>query len=213
MIATHPWVEEEVPEPLARKHELVAALRLLGEVSARLDARSISSEELRRLTECCHDLGREAAVLPSLDARERSLEAGDMESRLVERGPISGRSNPVAPPLRMDAVGPGGIVRASAVFGSSFEGPSGMVHGGALLAAFDEVLAFGQVPSGHIGMTATVTVRLLGPVPLHERVEFTAGTDRVEGRKIFAWAHAYVGVRLAAEATATCIKPRQREAT
>ena len=26
MIAIHPWVEEEVPEPLARKHELVAAL-------------------------------------------------------------------------------------------------------------------------------------------------------------------------------------------
>lgn len=205
--ASHPWVEDDISEPLARRHELVSAIRRVAESAALIDVNRSDAADIHALKASCDNIASAVEGLPSLREVGGPHHASEVDRRLVERGPISGRSNAVAPPLTMSTPNGDGTIRASAVFSSLYEGPPGMVHGGVLLAAFDEVLAFGQVPSGQIGMTGTVTVKLLGPVPLNERVDFVAGTDRIDGKKIFVWAHANVDHRRVVEATAICIRP------
>ena len=116
----------------------------------------------------------------------------------VDYSPILGRSNPLAPPikLRLEERVLVGDVR----FGSAYEGPPGSVHGGIVAAAFDEVLGATQAMSGRPGMTGTLTVRYRTPTPLHTDLRFEAVLDRVEGRKLFCSARLLNGDTLCAEA-------------
>ena len=173
-----------------------------------MDVARADPEALHAVDRASRDLLELVSSLPSL-ASVGGPFASPEDAPLVERGPISGLCNALAPPLIMEQPEEGATtVRATAVFSRAYEGPPNMVHGGALLAAFDEVLAFGQVLSGHIGMTGTITVTLLGPVPIGEPVVFEAGPSNVEGRKTMVWATASVNGRVAAEATGVCIQPR-----
>ena len=66
------------------------------------------------------------------------------------------------------------------------------------MSAFDDLLGSAQTASGIAGYTGTLTVKMVRPTPLHERIDYEAGVDRVEGRKIFVWGTADCdGVRLA----------------
>ncbi|GAA1267557.1 PaaI family thioesterase [Pseudonocardia aurantiaca] len=205
----HPW-QRTVPasDLRASKHRLAAMVRALIAETVLVDASRARAEDLLAVQVACEDLLRSVSALPSL--RSRGGHHAVAEDRpLIERGPISGMSNPLAPPLVMSAVSGSSVVHATAVFGTAYEGPPNMVHGGVLLCVLDEVLAFGQIPSGAIGMTGTVTVKLIRPVPIGVRVDFEAGTESVEERKTRVWARALVDGQTAAEATAVCIRPRR----
>lgn len=69
-------------------------------------------------------------------------------------------------------------------FGPSFEGPPTRAHGGAVAAAFDEVMgAVFRVLGLPSAFTATLSVRYEAPAPLGEPLEFRAELAAVDGRK------------------------------
>ncbi len=116
----------------------------------------------------------------------------------MDNSPLAGDANPVAPPLRLRAVGE--RVEGTVVFGRAYEGPPGHVHGGFVAAAFDEVLGMVQSMSGEPGMTGTLTVKYRRPSPLYRELRFDAHVDRVDGRKIFTVGTLHDGETLLAEA-------------
>ena len=122
--------------------------------------------------------------------------------------PMIGRSNPLAPPIEVEADAEG-YVTARVVFGSAYEGPPGCVHGGYVAAAFDEVLGYAETFSGAPGMTGTLTVVYRSPTPLHTEVVFRAKIEKVEGRKVYVHGTLHAGERLCAESDAifVSIKP------
>jgi acyl-coenzyme A thioesterase PaaI-like protein len=65
------------------------------------------------------------------------------------------------------------------------------VHGGYILAAFDEVLGLAQDLGGQPGMTGTLTTKFRRPTPLHTDLRFVARIDRIEGRKTFTVGELY----------------------
>jgi acyl-coenzyme A thioesterase PaaI-like protein len=112
---------------------------------------------------------------------ESSL-AGD-PGAFFDHSPVAGLANPLAPPLRLRVEGDEivGEVR----WGSAYEGAPGCVHGGYVLAAFDEVLGLAQDLGGQPGMTGTLTTKFRKPTPLHKDLRFVARITSIEGRKTF----------------------------
>ncbi|MCB1003946.1 MAG: hypothetical protein KDB35_07135, partial [Acidimicrobiales bacterium] len=133
--------------------------------------------------------------------------AGGEDGVLVERSGISGRSNPLAPPLFIDTSHPE-ITRGHAVWTDAYEGPMHSLHGGFVAAAFDDLLGCAQMASGYAGFTGTLTVRMVRPTPLNRRIDYEAGVRSVEGRKILCWGTAKDGDDLLAEAECLFIRPR-----
>ncbi|HVT77612.1 MAG TPA: PaaI family thioesterase [Acidimicrobiales bacterium] len=121
------------------------------------------------------------------DFSESSV-AGD-PGAFFDNSPVAGLANPLAPPLRMHAEDDRiiGEVR----WGSAYEGAPGCVHGGYVLAAFDEVLGLAQDLGGQPGMTGTLTTKFRRPTPLHTDLRFVARIDRIEGRKTFTVGELY----------------------
>lgn len=100
---------------------------------------------------------------------------------IMPYSPVSGRRNPVSPPLRLWR--DGDEVRGEAIFNPTFAGPPNSVHGGIIAAVFDEVLAMANVISGTAGFTGTLTVRYHATTPLNTPIELYAVNVRRDGRK------------------------------
>lgn len=196
-------------EPRALKHELVRELKRAIERTALLDVRETALADLSVLVEAARALADRLDPLPNLLKHGGAAAAPTDDAALSERSGVSGRSNPLAPPMTLEI--DGDVVRGSAVYTEAYEGPIGCLHGGFVAAAFDDLLGCAQLASGHAGYTGTLTVRLRAPTPLHERIDYEAGVDRVEGRKIFTWGTARHGDTLLAEAEGVFIAPRDGE--
>lgn len=178
-------------------HRLSAAMRKINEALMDMDA---SEDDLLAAA------ARAEAYAEALEAtRTGHQEWGFAESSIagspgvmLDRSPLIGLGNPVAPPLSC-AIEDGRVI-GRGTFGIQYEGPPGHVHGGFVAAAFDEMLGMAQSMTGHPGMTGTLTVRYRRPTPLHQDLRFEAWVDRVEGRKIFAAGRLSHGETLCAEA-------------
>ena len=183
--------------PLARKHRLVRETKRLVEAVAHLDADETDPDEVSALADAVEAAADAAEKYPSLHAKGGLAGVAGHQGALLERSGISGRSNPLAPPVQWHEDG-SNVLRAWATYTPAYEGPLGHVHGGFVAAAFDDVLGCAQMQSGRAGYTGTLTVKMLRPTPLHKRIDYEAGVDRVEGRKIFVWGTAECeGERLA----------------
>ncbi len=149
--------------------------------------------------------------LDRLRAREVSWEVSEagLEPRdFVEHSPLSGRSNPLAPPITAELVeeSDGSYYVAGTVnFGAAYEGPPGHVHGGLVAAMFDELLGFAQFSAG---FTGTLTVRYRKPTPLHKTLTMKAWPERVDGRKRIIKGTCHLGDTLLSEAEGLFIAPR-----
>jgi acyl-coenzyme A thioesterase PaaI-like protein len=144
----------------------------------------------------------ESALADAAREDEEALGGGHFDY-----SPLIGRSNPLAPPIDVQADDDGNVT-ARVVFGSAYEGPPGCVHGGYVAAAFDEVLGYAETFSGAPGMTGTLTVVYRTPTPLHTQVIFHAKISKVEGRKIFVHGTLHAGERLCAESDAIFVSMR-----
>jgi acyl-coenzyme A thioesterase PaaI-like protein len=98
--------------------------------------------------------------------------------------PVSGKHNPVAPPIRMWK--DGDEVRGEATFSATYAGPPDSVHGGIIAAVFDEILSMANVISGNAGFTGTLTIRYHRKTPLNTPVELWGVNERQDGRKQFS---------------------------
>jgi acyl-coenzyme A thioesterase PaaI-like protein len=190
----------------AAKHRLVREVKRVIELVAHLDSDAFDPGAVDTLAARVHELGDILEGMPSLHARGGLGSQPGPQGSLLERSGISGRSNPLAPPVQWTV----GEERTtgSAVYSPAYEGPVGHVHGGFVAAAFDDLMGAAQVTSGQAGYTGTLTVRMIRPTPLGRRIDYEAGIDRVEGRKIWVWAtSSWDGERLA-EASIVFIAPR-----
>ena len=192
------WTEEGPPtgQRMALR-KLAAALRKINEALIDMDAAeedllaaAASAEQFAVRLEATrkghHQWGfAESSTAPSTRV-------------MLDRSPVIGLGNPVAPPLSFRAED--GKVVGTGSFGMQYEGPPGHVHGGFVAAALDELLGMAQTLSGKSGMTGTLTVRYRRPTPLYKQLTFTAWVDRIEGRKIFTSGTIHDGETLCAEA-------------
>lgn len=178
---------------------LAEATRALIEAVQTVDPNA-AADLIESVADDASDLAARIAALPRMTR-------GTTASRDIQphqRSPLSGAVNPLAPPLEFSADGP--LVRAHAVFGSAYEGPPGRVHGGFVAAAFDEVLGVAQSGSGSFGFTGRLTVHLRRATPLHERIDYEGGVERVDGRKSWVTARSYCGGVLVADAEGLFIR-------
>ena len=192
------------------KHHLAAEVRRLVEHAALVDAVSCSEGELERAVDAVRATTEVLGVLDSLRHQGLNATAG-WQGALTERSPVSGRSNPLAAPLDLR---PDGLTTVgSARYGLAHEGPEGTVHGGVVVAAFDELLGVAQAASGSAGLTGTLTIRMHRPTPLGETISYLARPDAVDGRKIRASGESFAGGEVLCEAKGLFIAPRGRPLT
>ena len=199
----------EVPAPgstRAIKHDLVIQTKRLIEAVAYLDPSADDPAIMADLVEQARRLADAVEERPSLRDRGTLASAGGEDSTLMERSGISGRSNPLAAPLHLWVDGP--RTRGWAVWTDAYEGPPGCLHGGFVAAAFDDLLGFAQMASGQAGYTGRLTIRMRRPTPLNVRVDYEAGVEAVDGRKIVVVGKALVAGTLVAEAECLFVAPR-----
>jgi acyl-coenzyme A thioesterase PaaI-like protein len=95
--------------------------------------------------------------------------------------PVSGKRNPIAPPMRMWKEG--NEVHGEAIFSPTYAGPPDSVHGGIIAAVFDEVLSMANVITGNAGFTGTLTIKYHRKTPLDTPIELWGMNVRQDGRK------------------------------
>jgi acyl-coenzyme A thioesterase PaaI-like protein len=188
------------------KHELVRQTKRVINRVALLDIAEVDDAELTELVDQARALADRLESHPTLaDKGGLSLAGGD-DAVLLERSGITGRSNPLAPPIEIWV--DGDVTKGRAVWTDAYEGPPNTLHGGFVAAAFDDLLGCAQMASGLAGFTGTLTVRMVRPTPLNTLIEYEAGVTRVEGRKILCWGTATADGEVTAEAECLFIRPR-----
>lgn len=192
-------------------HRISNEARTLVERVALLDATATEAVELEAVREALAAASARVDALPSHREGGGLNRASGWPAALTERSPISGRSNPVSAPLTL--VRAGEITTGSATYERRHEGPFDHVHGGVVLGAFDELLGVAQEVSGQAGYTGTLTVVMRRPTPLFRRIDYEAGVDHIEGRKVFMWGRSSVDGEVLCEAEGIFIAPREAEHT
>jgi acyl-coenzyme A thioesterase PaaI-like protein len=104
---------------------------------------------------------------------------------ILDRSPVTGQRNPVAPPLRFDVCDDGSVV-SRVEFGQQYQGPLGYVHGGVAGLVLDVAMAAANRAAGTPGVTAEMTLRYLRPTPLHTEVAVRGRRVDIQGRTIRA---------------------------
>jgi hypothetical protein len=199
----HPTYLDPSPRRL-RKHALADEVRgLIGDVLM-LDVEAASEEALAEAEVRIALLRKAFTDMP--DIRAAGPHLTPVDNSLLERSPLSGLSNAMAAPLVLEFDGT--TTRGHATYPAYFEGPPGLVHGGYVISAFDDLLGVAQAASGVAGFTGTLSVKLLAGTPLNRRIDYEGGVRSHEGRKVIAWGRSTLDGVLLAEAEGIFIEPR-----
>ena len=189
------------------KHRIAGEMRSLLERVVLLDAGATGAAELEAVLAAVVSASACVDALPSHREQGGLNRASGWPMALTERSPISGRSNPIAAPLTLAREGE--LTTGHATYERRHEGPYDHVHGGVVVGAFDELLGVAQEMSGQAGYTGTLTVVMRRPTPLFKRIDYEAGVDHIEGRKVFMWGRSSVDGELLCEAVGIFIAPRE----
>ena len=93
-----------------------------------------------------------------------------------------GSDNPAS--LRLQVRSEGSAVTTTHRFSSRHVGAPGIVHGGAVSLAFDDLFGFCLYAQGVLAVTRRLTVDFVAPVLLHQPYTFRAAVDEVAGRRL-----------------------------
>src|SRR5262249_44245197 len=139
---------------------------------------------------------------PDLETRT-ALRHGGEDPPFLTMGarPLAGPATPTAVRVepRWDDTG---TAYADVWFGPAFEAAPGRVHGGMVAAVFDDILGMAMARVRSPGFTGRLTVHYRAPVPMNQRIEFTAWAEAANGRKLVVQSEARLDARLLAEADA-----------
>ena len=182
------------------KHEAADLVRRILEELPRSDA---DEETLRSLLEPLRTAA-DALAQAGTQRREADTEIAGMADFLYV-SPIVGFANPIAPPFRFEIDAAAEVARGRGAFGRAHEGGPGIVHGGLLAAAVDELLGMATMFSGQAGMTGRLTMHYHHPTPILKTLEMTARLDRVEGRRLYLSCDVHAGDLRTASADAVFI--------
>jgi len=78
-----------------------------------------------------------------------------------------------------------GSVSATFAFSENKEGPTGLVHGGALAAVMDEAITVAAFVNDRGGLTVNLNVDYKAPVPIGAEVTVVGQLEKIERRKTF----------------------------
>ena len=172
------------PEPERNRAALRTAAdraRSLADALVRLDADSSVAPELAERLDSILELVGEH-VQPAEDmifdpARQRWED-------YVDRSPVSGRVNPLAPPMGF-TLGDDHNARTTIRLGLAYQGPPGRVHGGVVATLLDHIMGYAAGTVGRWIFTRSLTIDYDHAVPLFDELELAARVDRIDGRKIW----------------------------
>jgi hypothetical protein len=187
-----------------RKHLLANQVRQLIDDVLFLDAAAAGEDQLAHVESLLAEAISTFEKLP--DVPDRNLHIAPIDNNHPERSPLTGRCNALAAPMTLYF--DGDLTYGHATYADYYEGPPGLVHGGYVIAAFDDLLGVAQSASGLAGLTGTLEVKLRRGTPLNRRIDYEAGITSVEGRKVFAWGRALLDGEVLAESTGVFIEPR-----
>jgi hypothetical protein len=198
---------DDPPSPRrVRKHGLAEEVRGLIADVLYVDVEHADASGLAEAEQLLAQARKAISALP--DIRGQGGVYGNRgDASLFERSPFSGRCNALAAPLTVSYDGDRTV--AHGTYGEAYEGPPGSVHGGHVIAAFDDLLGVAQAVSGTAGFTGTLTVKLVARTPLHERIDYEAGVASHAGRKVTVWGRSTLRGELLAEATGIFIAPKE----
>lgn len=185
-------------------------------IIARLAVVRPPAEELERAAEAAAAFADRLTALPERGQSWEVSEAGLQPGDFVGFSPVSGKSNPMAPPVRLrvrrgaprEDIEADYHITGEATFGPAYEGPPGHVHGGMIAAMFDELLGFAQLSPG---FTAYLHVNYRKPTPLDTELSLVAWTGSVDGRKRIMRGECYANDVLLTDAEGLFIAPRTDE--
>jgi len=132
---------------------------------------------------------------------------GNFRQLAHELNPLSGISNPLAPPLNIWI--DGDVAHGRATLGWAYEGPPGSVHGGFVAALFDQFMGMAQAIGKQPGMTGTLRVRYHHRTPLNVELRLVGRLERLEGRKTIVSAELWAGDRRTADCEALFVRPAE----
>jgi len=121
-----------------------------------------------------------SAISLASDTAELTWNEDDLTA-VMPYSPVTGKRNPIAPPIRMWKQD--NEVCGEAIFSPTYAGPPDSVHGGIIAAVFDEVLSMANVITGNAGFTGTLTIRYHRKTPLNTPIELWGVNVRQDGRK------------------------------
>jgi acyl-coenzyme A thioesterase PaaI-like protein len=152
------------------------------------------------ITEAADELEKLSALLTPYDANE-------WESPSGRRMDLPMRGNILTIPMSASRSDDGRI-RGWARFARFHLGRNGAVHGGALGMLFDSVLGLTSsvITGGPRQRTAYLKINYRHIVPIEKKLQFEAGVDRVDGRKIFVSGRLSDGDTLLTEADALFVR-------
>ena len=151
-----------------------ATHELLDEVTATLDDLTARLDEGQP---------RDRAMVRSGEDWKRGVSdaAGRLES--YDDRPWSGRSSPWGVDLEVHRHGD--EIEARCTLRAAHEGAPGRSHGGVVAGLFDDVFGFVLDVVGEPAFTGELTIRYLGPTPLHREIACRGRLVGREGRKLF----------------------------
>lgn len=199
-IATYREQLEQAPGTWPAKRVLAASVRTLMDCLCATDAPEEELLAIAAQVEASAERFRDQPRMINPPGVAEGSLAGGMEI-FMDRSPVVGRSNPLAPPATLEPDAEAKVVRGSVRFGKAYEGAPGCAHGGYVAAVFDEALGLACVFSGVPGMTGEITVRYRKPTPIEVPLRLEARFDRQDGRKIYNSGELYAGDLLVAESS------------
>jgi acyl-coenzyme A thioesterase PaaI-like protein len=120
---------------------------------------------------------------PTARFADESAPADDAE-QLASAMPfdvVIGTCNPIAPPIVIEFEPPKAIGRV--VFGPTYEGAPGLVHGAVLASAFDIILTAANVIAGGPGPTVSLSIRYRRPTLLGVPSLFEGWVTEIDERR------------------------------
>ncbi|MEJ2458378.1 MAG: PaaI family thioesterase, partial [Novosphingobium sp.] len=202
---------EETPVEL-----IDARVQLAGSLRALINVFSSAKANENQLKECRKTIIHLTSILREADSLPGYTRV--LEGRLTglgpngELGPFTGEMHVYSSGIKLDVSGTEDqkLVTGHVTYGAAFEGAPGLVHGGFIVATFDEIL--GLVQAGKQRMTASLEVSYRAPAPLHVPLVYKSWIEKVDGRKAYVCGHLLHNDVICAEAKALFIQPRDTSA-
>jgi len=196
--AKHPGGGFNPPEPTTKGGpdygRFIDGVRKLQDHARAVDA----PDEV--ITEAADTLEKLSALLSPFDADEWASPSG-------RRMDLPVRGNILTVPISSRKTDDGRI-QGTARFARFHLGRNGAVHGGSLGMLFDTVLGLtGSVLTGNPRQrTAYLKINYRNIVPIEKDLQFDAGVDRVDGRKVFVSGRLTDGDTLLSDADALFVR-------
>lgn len=206
----NPFSSEEISpafnDEWEAKRRVAKAIKSLTEV---LVTSSPSVEQMHGIAENLEATAADFEGSPRIYGRSAWAESGEHGSYAQinhELNPMTGWSNPIAPPINMWFVD--SEARGTCTCAWAYEGPPSSVHGGIIAAIFDQFLGMAQLLGGQPGMTGYLNVSYHNRTPLNTELSLTGRVIKTEGRKTITRCEMYAGDTMTASCEALFVQPK-----